>query len=170
MPNQQQNQQGQGQQQGESSGKQGQGTKMPALPKAMEKRVSMKWLTLEALSNVMARLETTGLTTRVVLLTAGGTIEGHLSELKLSYAESFAQEGDALRPDVSSMVTHVRAELLRMYEQEEKELELVDNAPILSLTDVVVTNGQGMRETFGQLTLFADQVIGFSLADVPKMH
>lgn len=166
MPNQQQEQD----ENSKSSDQQGQSQKTPLLPKAMEKRVSMKWLTLEALTNVMARLEATGLTTRVVLLTAGGTIVGNLSDLKNSYAESFVQEGKSLRPDVSSMVTHVRAELLRTYEREENELELVDNAPILSLTDVEVTNGQGMRETFGQLTLFADQVIGFSLADVPKMQ
>ncbi|MGZ4121711.1 MAG: hypothetical protein ACXVOI_00685 [Tumebacillaceae bacterium] len=167
MPDQQQEQQ----QSGSAGGKQqGQASKMPALPKAMEKRLSMKWLTLEALSNVMARLEANGTKSRVVLLTAGGQVEGTLCELKDSYAESFTTEGDHLRPDVASMVTHVRTELLRTYEQEEQDLKLVDHAPILSLTDVVVTNGTGMRQSLLQLTLFADQVIGFSLSEVPRLQ
>lgn len=142
---------------------------MPALPKALEKRVSLKWLTMEALSKVATRYGSESQPARVVLLTAWGKIEGRLEEIKPSYAESFTKQGETLTPDVASMVTHMRTELLALYEKEEQKLELIDAAPILSLTDV--TLGQGTEQVqLSQLTVFADQVIGFSLVSVPQVH
>lgn len=146
------------------------GVTFPTLPKSMEKRVSMKWLTLESLRKVIARLETQGGSAEVMLLTAFGRIHGKLGEIKPSYAESFWEEGEELVPDVASMVTHVRSDLLRKFEEEEKELQLVDGGPILSLTDVMMVDAQGKSTSIPQLTLFADQVIGFSLMGVPRVH
>jgi len=142
---------------------------MPALPKALEKRVSLKWLTMEALSKLAARYGDGQQPSRVVLLTAWGKIEGRLQEIKSSYAESFNEQGENLAPDVASMVTHMRTELLALYEKEEQKLELVDSAPILSLTDVTLGSGAEQVQ-LPQLTVYADQVIGFSLVSVPQVH
>ncbi|HEU4963435.1 MAG TPA: hypothetical protein VFV52_06170 [Bacilli bacterium] len=146
------------------------GVTPPTLPKAMEKRVSMKWLTLESLRKVIARLEAQGGSAEVLFLTAWGQVHGKFGEIRPSYAESFSQDGGDLIPDVSSMVTHLRSELLRKFEEEEQELQLVDSGPILSLTDVTLVGGGGEPTRLPQLTLFADQVIGFSLPGLPKMH
>jgi hypothetical protein len=142
--------------------------KFPAVPKSMEKRVSMKWLTLQALQHVQKRLQSGP---RVVLLTAWGQVEGDLCEIEASYAESFTRGADreSLRPDVASMVTHLRSEILAMFEQEEQELHLVDAAPILSLRDVVLKSGS-VESRLPQMTLFADQVIGFAPSHVPELH
>ncbi|MGB8954192.1 MAG: hypothetical protein WCC10_02380 [Tumebacillaceae bacterium] len=161
MPNQQSEQ-----------GKQGQsgGAKFPTtLPKAMEKRLSMKWLTMQALSDVIERLNAHQEEPRVVLLTAWGQIEGYLREIQPSYAEAFREADGHLDPDLASMVTHVRSDMLKRFEKEEKELQLVDNAPILSLTNVVLIQA-GSERTLPQLTLFADQVIGFTLSSLPQLH
>lgn len=142
----------------------------PTVPKAMEHRLSMKWLTLEALSKLIKRFEIEGAKPRVVLLTAFGKLEGTLCEIQPSYAESYSEEENgALRPDVASMVTHIRSDLLTVLEQEEKNLQLLDTAPILSLRDVIL-QGTGQEQHLPQLTLFADQVIGFSLTSIPKLH
>jgi len=161
MPNQEQ----------QKNQQQGKGSKVPfpVLPKSMEKRVSMKWLTLSALENVALRLEAQGGGPRVVLLTSFGRVEGRFDVIRSSYADSFRPHGEGLEPDIASMVTHVRSELLMLFEQDEKELQIVDVAPILSLVDVEVEQG-GVRTSMPQLTLFADQVVGFSLAHVPTVH
>jgi hypothetical protein len=144
-------------------------TQIPPLPKTLEKRVSLKWITLEALSKLAARYQNGDQPSRVMLLTAWGKIEGRLEEIKPSSAESFHQADDRLLPDIASMVTHMRTELLTLYEQEEEQLNVVDAAPILSLTDVTLREG-AKQTRLPQLTVFADQVIGFSLASVPQVH
>jgi hypothetical protein len=150
--------------------KQGGGVAFPTLPKAMEHRLSLKWLTIEALRKLVKRFEIEGSKPRVMLLTAFGLLEGTLCELQSSCAESYMEEdGGALSPDLASMVTHIRTDMLAMLEKEEKDLKLVDAAPILSLCDVVLKTG-GEEQRLPQLTLFADQVIGFSLTSVPKLH
>lgn len=167
MPNQQQQQDQQSQDKKKN--------KPPStLPKAMEKRLSLKWLTMQALEAAIARLQAQGGSQRVMILTAFGQIEGELQDIRASYAESFVEAGNGeYRPDIASMVTHLRSELLRTYEQQEKQIQLVDTAPILSLKNVVVQAG-GMGQTqplqLPQLTLFADQVIGFALAEAPTLH
>jgi len=162
MPQQQEN--------ASNSKKKGQQTSFPVIPKAMEKRVSLKWLTLQALENVVLRLQAQGGSPRVILLTSWGQVEGELAGISSSYAESFFRlDEDSLLPDVASMVTHVRSEMLALFEQEEKKLEIVDTAPILSLVDVTL-HGSGTPAKMPQLTLFADQVIGFALAETPQMH
>ncbi|MBL0387647.1 hypothetical protein JJB07_13485 [Tumebacillus sp. ITR2] len=141
------------------------------LPKAMEKRISLKWLTLQALDNAVARLQAQGGQPRVTILTAYGRIAGELQEIQSSYAESFHEaENGRLTPDVSSMVTHLRSEMLRTLEEQEKQLEIIDTAPILSLKNVVLTQGGQESVSMPQLTLFADQVIGFTLEEVPTVH
>ncbi|ASS75080.1 hypothetical protein CIG75_08880 [Tumebacillus algifaecis] len=142
----------------------------PTIPMAMEHRLSMKWLTMEALSKLIKRFGIDGTMPRVVLLTAFGKLEGTLCEIKPTYAESYSEEETGeLRPDVASMVTHVRSDLLALMEQEEQGLQLVDTAPILSLRDVALYN-HGQKQHLPQLTLFADQVIGFSLTELPRLH
>lgn len=154
----------------EQDKKKGAAAAFPTVPKAMEHRLSMKWLTLEALAKLIKRFEIEGAKPRVVLLTAFGKLEGTLCEIQPSYAESYAEEANgALRPDVASMVTHLRSDLLTILEQEEKNLQLLDTAPILSLREVTLQAG-GQEQTLPQLTLFADQVIGFSLTTLPKLH
>ncbi|TCP59507.1 hypothetical protein EV586_101727 [Tumebacillus sp. BK434] len=156
--------------QNEQDQKKGAAAAFPTVPKAMQHRLSMKWLTLEALSKLIKRFEIQGAKPRVVLLTAFGKLEGTLSEIQPSYAQSYSKEANgALRPDVASMVTHLRSDLLTLLEQEEQDLQLLDTAPILSLRDVTLQGG-GQEQTLPQLTLFADQVIGFSLTSIPKLH
>lgn len=148
--------------------------KPSTLPQAMEKRLSLKWLTLQALDVAIQRLKAQGAQPRVTILTAFGEIEGELQEIRSSYAESFIEDEEKgqLEPDIASMVTHLRSELLRTYEQAEPQIDIVDTAPILSLRNVVLRGPASRRraEHLPQLTLFADQVIGFALTDVPVMH
>lgn len=167
MPNQQQD--------GQSQNDKKQKNKPPStLPKAMEKRLSLKWLTMQALEASIARLKTQGGQSRVTILTAFGQIEGELQDIRASYAESFVEAGNGqLKPDLSSMVTHLRSEILRRYEEQEQQIEIVDTAPILSLKNVVLHaggTGQNQGMNIPQLTLFADQVIGFALTEVPTLH
>lgn len=129
----------------------------------------MKWLTMQALSDVIERLKAHQEEPRVVLLTAWGQIEGNLSEIQPSYAEAFREANGHLDPDLASMVTHIRSDMLKRFEKEEKELQLVDNAPILSLTNVVLIQ-DGTERNLPQLTLFADQIIGFTLSPLPQLH
>ncbi|MFD2168826.1 hypothetical protein [Tumebacillus lipolyticus] len=139
----------------------------PTIPNAMRGRVSMKWLTLAALAKLIKRFELEGSEPRVMLLTAGGQLEGTLCEIRPSYAESYRKQANGdLSPDVASMVTHMRSDLLALWEQEEQSLQLIDSAPILSLRDVVVYS-YDREQQLSQLTLFADQVIGFSLTALP---
>ncbi|PWK14423.1 hypothetical protein [Tumebacillus permanentifrigoris] len=165
MSNQQQDEQ--------SQDKKKQKKKPPStLPKAMEKRLSLKWLTMQALEASIARLQAQGGQPRVTILTAFGQIEGELQDIRASYAESFVEEANGqYKPDLASMVTHLRSELLRTYEEQEKQIEIVDTAPILSLRDVVLqSSGSDLSTKLPQLTLFADQVIGFALSDVPTVQ
>lgn len=159
----------------------------PTLPKAMEHRISMKWLTMEALAKVNKLLELKGPEPRVMILTSWGQIEGKMKPIQPSYAESYREENGYLVPDIASMVTHVRGDLLGLYEQEDSQgqgsqqeqqqqnggsssgLQIVDSAPIISLTDVVLTSGQTVTNV-PQLTLFADQIIGFTLTQEPHIH
>jgi len=189
------------QQQQQGKNKQPTPPPFPKVPKAMESRVSMKWLTMEALSKVNKTLEVKGPEPRVLILTSWGQIEGKMNPIQPSMAESYRRENDYLIPDIASMVTHVRADLLELYEQEQSQgqggqqaqgqsqgqgqkqqqqsqqqsggsssgLQIVDSAPIISLTDVVLTSGQTVTN-LPQLTLFADQIIGFTLALEPHIH
>jgi hypothetical protein len=162
--------QGQDQNQDQQSGQEGGKAQLTPLPKALQKRVSMKWVTIEALGKLVNRFRTEGTAPKVVFLTAWGQIEGRLNDIQPSYAESFEESFDhRYTPDIASMVTHMRTELLRTYEEEEKSLELADVAPILSLSDVVLKNAAG-ETSLQQFTLFADQVIGFTLTQVPELH
>ncbi|KEO84376.1 hypothetical protein [Tumebacillus flagellatus] len=148
-------------------------TKKPpsTLPKAMEKRVSLKWVTMQALDAAVSRMKAQGGQARVTVLTAYGRITGELQEIQSSYAESFEkQENGTYRPDLASMVTHLRSEMLRRFEEEEKQLEIVDTAPILSLKDVEVAQVGQSPLRLPQLTLFADQVIGFTVEELPTLH
>jgi transcription initiation factor TFIID subunit TAF12 len=179
----------------------------PTLPKVMEHRLSMKWLTMEALSKVNRLQSPTGTESRVMLLTPWGQVEGKMEPIASSYADSYRDQNGQLTPDYASMVAHIRTDLLSLIEQEDSQsqdqdqqkqaqggqqsqsqgqqqqkqsqqdsggqgggkLELVDAAPLISLTDVVLRSGQN-ETRLPQLTLFADQIIGFTLLGTPQVH
>jgi hypothetical protein len=141
-----------------------QGVSLPALPKSYEHRASMKWITLEAVRVTMERLrkEANG---RVVLITAAGMIEGELSDIAPSYAESFDIEfDDQAAANVTSMVANLRIDLLRILEKQENKLELTDAAPLIGLKNVIIRAAGHMTEV-PELTLFADQICGFYMMD-----
>lgn len=141
-----------------------QGISLPSLPKSYEHRASMKWITLEAVRVTLERLrkEASG---RVVLLTAAGLIEGELSDIAPTYAESFDIDIDEeAAANVTSMVANLRIDLLRILEKQENKLELTDAAPLIGLKNVIIRIA-GQTVEVPELTLFADQIAGFYLMD-----
>ncbi|GAX91828.1 hypothetical protein [Effusibacillus lacus] len=136
---------------------------LPSLPKSYGHRASMKWITIESVRVVMERSKTLE-NKRIVLLTPAGLVEGELTDIAPSYAESFNSElGEELTPNITSMVANVRIDLLRMIEKQEDKLELIDSAPLVGLKNVVVRTTD---HTFKlpEITLFADQIAGFTVS------
>lgn len=131
------------------------------LPKSYEHRASMKWITIESLRYTMDRISTK--TGRIILTTAAGIVEGELTEIAPSYAESFNEEfGNELVPNITSMVANIRIDLLRMMEEQEDQLELIDAAPLVGLKNVTVRTYGHVFE-LPEFTLFADQIVGFAI-------
>lgn len=134
-----------------------------SLPKSYEHRPSMKWMTIESLRVVLERLDN-GTMGRVLFLTPVGVVEGELTEIAPSYSESFESAGeDSFLPELTSMVANLRIDLLRLAEQSDQQLELVDTAPLIGLKRVTIrTSGQIIE--LPELTLFADQISGFAIS------
>jgi hypothetical protein len=134
-----------------------------SLPKCYEHRASMKWMTIESLRVVLERLDNRTMG-RVLFLTSIGVVEGELTEIAPSYSESFELEGeDSFVPELTSMVANLRIDLLRLAEQSDQQLELVDTAPLIGLKRVTIrTSGQIIE--LPELTLFADQISGFAIS------
>lgn len=137
---------------------------VPPLPKSYDHRASMKWITIESLRIALERTAGTAMN-RVSFLTPVGLVEGELTDIAPSYAESFElADGERFAPDVTSMVANLRIDMLRMMEQQENQLELVDAAPLIGLKNVKI-HSAGQLIEMSELTLFADQITGFSVSN-----
>lgn len=134
------------------------------LPKSYQHRASMKWITIESARVIMERLQHQT-DQRIMLLTPVGLVEGELTDIAPSYSESFDEEfGEELVPDITSMVANVRIDLLRMIEKNEDDLQLIDSAPLVGLKNVKVHSANQSYE-LPEITLFADQIAGFTVMD-----
>lgn len=143
-------------------GKQDQAGATP-LPESYRHRASMKWVTIESARIVMERLKDS-VSRTIVLMTPAGVVEGELTDIEPSYSESFDPgAGGEPVPNITSMVANVRTDLLRLIEKEESRVELIDHAPLVGLKNVTLRTANQVYR-LPEMTLFADQITGFSVS------
>lgn len=132
----------------------------PALPKALQHRVSLKWTTIESLRILVGRKAANGEIYRVLLLTGMGPIQGELADLADTYEDSVdPQHGSSL--DIASATAHLRTDVWNMYASQDDNLEPSDVAPVIRLRNVTIRAG-AKRLRLPELAVFASDVIGYT--------
>lgn len=133
----------------------------PGIPDSIAHRTSMKWMALESLRIVHSRLKQRGITSKVLLLTSMGPVEGYLLDIQQQYEQTVAADSVS-NMDIPSAVVHVRSELLNVYGKKDDEIMAIDNGAIVRLQNAVLKIG-GRKLRVNELALFASEVIGFTL-------
>lgn len=144
--------------------------KHPQVPASSQNRISMKWLTVEALRVAIERANQIQPGHRAVFLIPQGTVEGDISEIRSSTAESYIEgSNDSFTADIASLTANIRTELLRLTEETEEDLQVIDSGAMIVLSNVKLMTHQGTQQ-LSQMTIFADQIIGFTTTEPTSTH
>jgi hypothetical protein len=136
------------------------------LPAAWQNKVSMRWLTLEALRVLQQRVANQS-PVRVLLWTTAGCVEGELADIVEHYDESRSTD-DPGDTDVASAVVHLRYDLWNLYAEKNPELQAVDSAALIHVRNATVRIG-ARRLRIPHMAVFAQDVVGFTLTGLPVL-
>lgn len=110
------------------------------------KQLSLKQLNLNLLSTMANSLDG-----YVFLLTNFGHVMG-----RLYYA------GDQLDDTLAGMITKAKEEILNNIQE---EIEFIGDGSLICIKDAIITYTTGQTLSFDEMTLHADQIVGFSPID-----
>lgn len=118
----------------------------------MNRKISSKYLNLEALSLITNCEELQENIDGVLLLTSYGLIIGKLIT---------TVPEDCNKKLVSVLIGEIKAKIIKSFEEAGDSIELVNDGSMITIEDAVVKSHNNSTLKLSEVTVFSDHIIGF---------